>query len=127
MVGISPEFHQTFTQIYKQQNVKNNAEAIQEFLETGVDTKPMEYLGSRRKHPKWKRDNHGWVRIRIIQENKRFTSSWWQSTPSMNATELVLLSLRWGQALYAFSGKGRKIQLWLEILGQFLSSQYTIN
>ena len=47
MVCISPEFHQAFKQIYKQQNVENNSEAIQEFLETSGDTKQMEYLRSK--------------------------------------------------------------------------------
>ena len=33
--GISQEFHQAFTQIYKKQDVDDNAEAIQAFLESG--------------------------------------------------------------------------------------------
>ena len=41
--GISQEFHQAFTQIYKKQEVDDNAEAIQAFLESGGDTKPVEY------------------------------------------------------------------------------------
>ena len=45
--GISQEFHQAFTQIYKKQEVDDNAEAIQEFIESGGDTKPMEYLRSK--------------------------------------------------------------------------------
>ena len=45
--GISQEFHQAFTQINKKQNVKDNAEEIQEFLGCGGDTKPMEYLQSK--------------------------------------------------------------------------------
>ena len=45
--GISQEFHQAFTQIYKKQDVEDNAEAIQGFLESGGDTKPMEYLRSK--------------------------------------------------------------------------------
>ena len=45
--GISQEFHQAFTQIYKKQDVEDSAEAIQGFLESGGDTKPMEYLRSK--------------------------------------------------------------------------------
>ena len=45
--GISQEFHQTFTQIYKKQNVEDNAEATEEFLGSGGDTKPMEFLQSK--------------------------------------------------------------------------------
>ena len=45
--GISQEFHQAFTQIYKKQDVDDSAEAIQAFLESGGDTKPVEYLRSK--------------------------------------------------------------------------------
>ena len=45
--GISQEFHQAFTQIYKKQDVDDSEEAIQAFLESGGDTKPVEYLRSK--------------------------------------------------------------------------------
>ena len=45
--GINDEFHQAFQKIYNKQDVEDSSEAIQEFLDTGGDTKPSEYLKSK--------------------------------------------------------------------------------
>ena len=42
--GINDEFHQAFQNIYSKQDVEDSSEAIQEFLDSGGDTKPSEYL-----------------------------------------------------------------------------------
>ena len=45
--GINDEFHQAFQKIYSKQEVEDSSEAIQEFLDSGGDTKPSEYLKSK--------------------------------------------------------------------------------
>ena len=45
--GINDEFHQAFQKIYSKQEVEDSPEAIQEFLDSGGDTKPSEYLKSK--------------------------------------------------------------------------------
>ena len=45
--GISHEFHQAFQKIYIEQDVEDSSEAIQEFLDSGGDTRPSEYLKSK--------------------------------------------------------------------------------
>ena len=43
--GINDEFHRVFQKIYaKQENVDDSTEAIQEFLDSGNDTRPSEYI-----------------------------------------------------------------------------------
>ena len=45
--GINDEFRQAFQKIYNKQDVEDSSEAIQEFLDSGGDTKPSEYLKSK--------------------------------------------------------------------------------
>ena len=45
--GINDEFHQAFQKIYSKQDVEDISEAIQEFLYSGGDTRPSEYLKSK--------------------------------------------------------------------------------
>ena len=45
--GIDDEFHQAFQKIYSKQEVDDSPEAIQEFLDSGGDTRPSEYLNSK--------------------------------------------------------------------------------
>ena len=45
--GINDEFHQAFQKIYSKQEVEDSPKAIQEFLDSGGDTKPSEYLNSK--------------------------------------------------------------------------------
>ena len=45
--SINHEFHKTFQKIYSKQEVEDNSEAIQEFLDSGGDTNPSEYLESK--------------------------------------------------------------------------------
>ena len=45
--GINDEFHQAFQKIYNKQDVEDSSEAIQEFLDSGGDPKPSEYLKSK--------------------------------------------------------------------------------
>ena len=43
--GINDEFHRAFQKIYaKQDNVDDSSEAIQDFLDSGNDTRPSEYI-----------------------------------------------------------------------------------
>ena len=44
--GINNEFHQAFQKIYSKLDVEDSSEAIQEFLDSGADTKPSEHLKS---------------------------------------------------------------------------------
>mgnify|MGYP003336044648 CR=1 FL=1 len=46
-IGINDEFHQAFQKIYSKQEVEDSSEAIQDFLDSGGDTKPSEYLQSK--------------------------------------------------------------------------------
>ena len=45
--GINDEFHQGFQKIYSWQDVEDCTEAIQEFLDSGGDTMPSQYLKSK--------------------------------------------------------------------------------
>ena len=45
--GINDEFHQAFQKIYSKQEVDDSSEAIQDFLDSGGDTRPSEYLNSK--------------------------------------------------------------------------------
>ena len=46
--GINNEFHHAFQKIYNsKQDVEDNSEAIQDFVDSGGDTKPSEYLKSK--------------------------------------------------------------------------------
>ena len=45
--GINDEFHQVFQKIYSKQKVEGSYEALQEFLDSGGETKPLEYLKSK--------------------------------------------------------------------------------
>ena len=45
--GINDEFHQAFQKIYSKQEVEDSPEAIQEFLDSGGDAQPSEYLNSK--------------------------------------------------------------------------------
>ena len=45
--GINDEFHQAFQKIYSKQDVGDSSEAVQEFLDSGGDTRPSEYLKSK--------------------------------------------------------------------------------
>ena len=42
--SINDEFNQAFQQIYSKQEVEDSSEAIQEFLDSGGNTKPSKYL-----------------------------------------------------------------------------------
>ena len=44
---INDEFHQAFQKVYSKQNVEDSSKAIHEFLDSGGDTKPSEYLKSK--------------------------------------------------------------------------------
>ena len=45
--GINNKFHKAFQKIYSKQDVDDSSEAIQDFLDSGNDTKPSEYLTNR--------------------------------------------------------------------------------
>ena len=45
--SINDVFHQAFKKIYSKQEVQDSSEAIQEFLDSGGDTKPSEYPKSK--------------------------------------------------------------------------------
>ena len=45
--GINDEFHQAFQKIYSKQDVEDSSEAVQEFHDSGGDTRPLEYLKSK--------------------------------------------------------------------------------
>ena len=45
--SINDEIHQVLKKIYSTQEFEDNSEAIQEFLDSGGDTKPLEYLKSK--------------------------------------------------------------------------------
>ena len=45
--GINDEFQEAFQKIYSKQEVEDSSEAIQEFIDSGSNTKPSEYLKSK--------------------------------------------------------------------------------
>ena len=72
--GINDEFHQAFQKIYSKQDIEDSSEEIQEFLDSGGDTKPLEYLKSKFLTDEESNGIEGdpqWTRLCIVQENER--------------------------------------------------------
>ena len=83
---INDEFHKAFQKIYAKQDVDDSSEAIQDFLDSGNDKKPSEYLANRTFINEEKDKIEGEITLDEMHSLRKWKA---QAQPALMASRLI--------------------------------------